>query len=273
MFGNPDFLPKFSFTFDVEANGMKFSKKDSVCSPGNLIRQDPTIISTTIDNLFRILDGNYDQSNITVNIQALFKFCLSCLSEIENDSNAKFCRKCEGKLRKCKFHKKNCLFVDVNKKKCEKHETMFCEYQTKCCKCDVSFFGGTLIDHLASSTSCQNVIKSNIGSVVHLTPFASSTGSFNYILFSSNIFGTIICLYKLSYSNLDIYFYTSLPSHELKYLKCSIELIEPQTKDTQILTAQYLCNNWRDWHISNEMHSFFSLENSGIDIKVNIEKK
>lgn len=201
---------------------------------------------------------------------AAVKMCLNCLKNIKGISDSEFCGECQGNLTKCEYSKNGCLFVDINKKKCAKHALYFCEYQTKCCRCDVDFVGGSFFEHFSSSSSCRKIIQATVNSIARVTPNINTSS--NYILFSSDDIGIIVCPYKLTNSYFKVYLLTSLPTHELKNFKCSIELIDPQTKYIQILTPQIEFNSSCDWYVNEKMDDFSSWDSVGIDVKLNISK-
>lgn len=272
MFGKRELLDKFSYSLEIKGNGSKILKEGSVFSASVLTIQDATANCILFSSLLDLLGGKYGESQFTITIQTLIRNCLNCLRNLGNNIDLKFCEGCIGKLVECKFRDQECLFVDVNKNKCEKHEFYFCEYQTKCCLpyCEVNFVNGSFIEHLDSSISCRKTVKSNINSVVRVT--LNSYSKHKYILFSKNNFGTIICEYNLFNYNFQLWLYTSLPSHELKNFKCSIELIDPQTKHIQTVAPHIIYDNFYDWYINARMDSFPSCQNHGIDIKINIDR-
>lgn len=270
MFAESQLLDKFSYSLEIDANDNKLTQKGSVLHSRVLTLQEPTANCTTIGKLKEFLGDKYNESKFTLRIENVTRICVGCPQKIDAVLNAKFCGECTRKFKRCEFNRKDCDFADFNHKKCGKHEFYFCQYQTKCFRCGVHFVKGAFIEHLSSPSSCSNTIKSDVESVLRLAP--NGDNRFNFILFATKDIGTVICSYDLFNSNLYMRLFTALSSLELKDYKCSIELIDPQTKHTVLLRPQIKFNTCDDWFIDEKIYNFPSWKHIGIDVKVNINK-
>lgn len=150
------------------------------------------------------------------------------------------CMSCAPSKRTCKNNIEfGCTYKDVPMK-CQKHELYYCPFNSRCEICMKNISDeGLMEEHYAQKHS----------SIIRNAGFSwenTITDDWQWCIINSDI-GNLVCVFKSSVSDFQVYIRTPLPSEMMYRYKCIVAISNPATAHVVIQTAHVDYTQVRDW--------------------------